>query len=57
MSKSVKPASQSTGDVDLDLKSFIDKEVQCVDFHITNGQPEPDLELGTQQWRESKEAN
>ena len=33
-----KPASQSTGDVDLDLKSFIDKEVQCVDFQFTNGQ-------------------
>ena len=42
-----KPASQSTGDVDLDLKSFIDKEVQCVDFHITNGQPELDLELNS----------
>ena len=42
-----KPASQSTGDVDLDLKSFIDKEVQCVDFHFTNGQPELDLELNS----------
>ena len=31
-----KPASQSTVDVDLDLKSFIDKEVQCVDFNFTN---------------------
>ena len=36
-----------TGDVDLDLESFIDKEVQCVDFHITNGQPELDLELNS----------
>ena len=42
-----KPASLSTGDVDLDLKSFIVKEVQCVDFHITNGQPELDLELSS----------
>ena len=42
-----KPASQNTGDVDLDLESFIDKEVQCVDFHITNGQPELDLELNS----------
>ena len=33
-----KSASRSTGDVDLDLKSFIDKEVQCVDFQFTNGQ-------------------
>ena len=42
-----KPASLSTGDVDLDLKSFIVKEVQCVDLHITNGQPELDLELNS----------
>ena len=48
-----KPASQSTGDVDLDLKSFIDNEVQCVDFHITNGQPELDLELNSEE-RERK---
>ena len=42
---------QSTGDVNLDLKSFIDKEVQCVDFHfIWAG-------FGNQQRRESKEAN
>ena len=46
MSKSAcKPASQSTGDVDLHLKSFIDKEVQCVDFHLTTD--ELDLELNS----------
>ena len=44
----------STSDVDIDLKSFIDKEVPCVDFYITNGHPELDLELNS---GESKEAN
>ena len=34
--------------VDTELKSFMDKEVECVDFRLVNGEPGLDLEL--KQW-------
>ena len=38
---------QSFDFVDKELKLFIDKEVQCVDFKVIDGEPGLDLELNS----------